>query len=79
MVFILLHTVIVCDRYQLTPVIEERKNKKQSQKETLEQVLIPYCSRLEERNIKIKGIYQNPPMLYQNNNFTEWMNPRIQI
>lgn len=60
--------------YISTSASERRKNKRQAQKENLEQVLIPYCTCLEQTIAQINKIYQEPTALYAEQNFEEWIN-----
>ena len=50
--------------YISTSASEHRKNKRQAQKENLEQVLIPYCTCLEQTIARINQIYQEPAELF---------------
>lgn len=60
--------------YMSTTVSETRKNKRQSQKETVEKILIPYCTLLEETVEKANIIYQTNPLLYKNATINKWIN-----
>lgn len=59
--------------YISTSATEKRKNKRQSQKENLEQVLIPYCTCLEETILELNEIYQYPKKISNQNDFESWM------
>lgn len=59
--------------YISTSASEHRKNKRQAQKENLEQVLIPYCTCLEQTIARINQIYQEPPELFAEHNFEKWI------
>lgn len=59
--------------YISTSATEKRKNKRQAQKENLEQVLVPYCTCLEKTVLKLNTIYQDPVKLYGQNAFAEWI------
>lgn len=60
--------------YISTSATERRKNRRQAQKENLEQVLIPYCTCLEQTLVGINEIYQEPPTLFSEVNFEKWIN-----
>lgn len=60
--------------YFSTSASEKRKNKRQAQKENLEQVLIPYCTCLEQTIAQINKIYQEPTELYAEQSFEKWIN-----
>lgn len=60
--------------YISTSASERRKNKRQSQKENLEQVLIPYCTCLEQTIARINKIYQEPIELFTEQYFEKWLN-----
>ena len=57
--------------YFSTSNLEKRKNKQQSQKENLEQVLIPFCTCLEQTTEAINIIYQDPRSLFSEQLFDE--------
>ncbi len=59
--------------YISTSASEHRKNKRQAQKENLEQVLIPYCTCLEQTIARINQIYQEPAELFAEHNFEKWI------
>lgn len=59
--------------YISTSASEHRKNKRQAQKENLEQILIPYCTCLEQTIARIKQIYQEPIELLAEQNFEKWL------
>ncbi|MDD2980758.1 MAG: hypothetical protein PHN80_12425 [Hespellia sp.] len=46
--------------YISTAASEKRKNKRQAQKEKLEQVLVPYCTCLEKTTLITEAIYEAP-------------------
>lgn len=60
--------------YISTSASEHRKNKRQAQREKLEQILIPYCTCLEQTMVRIDEIYQEPSKLFAEHNFKEWIN-----
>lgn len=60
--------------YISTTISETRKNKRQAQKEKVEEVLIPYCTSLEETVAKANNIYQTPTIFYENGTINEWLN-----
>lgn len=59
--------------YISTSASEHRKNKKQAQKENLEQILIPYCTCLERTIARINQIYQEPAEFFAENGFEKWV------
>lgn len=59
--------------YVSTSASEHHKNKRQAQKENLEQVLIPYCTCLEQTIARINQIYQEPAELFTEHNFEKWI------
>lgn len=59
--------------YISTSASEHRKSKKQAQKENLEQILIPYCTCLEQTIARINQIYQEPAELLTESNFENWI------
>jgi hypothetical protein len=59
--------------YISTAAAENRKNKRQAQKEKLQQILVPYCTCLEETTLLINTLYQDPDKLYGQAAFSEWM------
>ena len=59
--------------YISTSASENRKNKRQAQKENLEQVLIPYCTCLEQTIARINQIYQEPAELFAEHNLKKWI------
>ena len=59
--------------YISTSASEHRKSKKQAQKENLEQILIPYCTCLEQTIARINQIYQEPAELLTEHNFEKWI------
>lgn len=60
--------------YFLDYAIERGKNKRRNQRETLETILIPFCTCLENIITEIHTIYESPTELYINDNFTKWLN-----
>lgn len=60
--------------YISTSASEHRKNKRQAQRENLEQILIPYCTCLEQTMARIDEIYQKPYELFAEHNFKKWIN-----
>jgi len=63
--------------YISTSASEKRKSKRQSQKEKLDLVLIPYCTCLEQTITQIKQIYQQPNKpnkLFAELDFEKWEN-----
>ena len=59
--------------YISTSATEKRKNKHQSQKENLENILVPYCTCLEQTTIAISEIYQTPTKFYNKEEFSKWI------
>lgn len=60
--------------YVSTSATEKRKNKRQAQKEKLEEILVPYCTCLEETALTINTVYAIPHNLYSQSAFLEWLN-----
>lgn len=59
--------------YISTSASERRKSKRQNQKENLEQILIPYCTCLEQTIIRINQVYQEPAELSNDKFFKKWL------
>lgn len=59
--------------YISTSASEHRKSKKQAHKENLEQILIPYCTCLEQTIARINQIYQEPEKLLVEHDFEKWI------
>lgn len=59
--------------YISTSASEHCQNKRQAQKENLEQILIPYCTCLEQTIARINEIYQKPDELSAEDNFEKWV------
>lgn len=60
--------------YVSTTTVENRKIKRQAQKENLTQVLVPYCTCLENTINELNTIYQGRTELYVDDNFVKWLN-----
>lgn len=59
--------------YISTSATEKRKNKRQSQKENMEQVLVPYCTSLEKTIFRLEEIYKSPSKISKKDNFLNWI------
>lgn len=59
--------------YISTATVEKRQNKRQFQKDNLEQVLIPYCTCLEETISNIERVYVKSAELYTEQGFQKWI------
>lgn len=60
--------------YISTSAVERRKNKRQSQKDNMEQILIPFCTCLEKTSIYVKSIYQDTSISESQTAFETWIN-----
>ncbi len=60
--------------YFSTSAVERRNNKYKAQKENLEQVLLPYCTCLEQTHKKINQIYEYSTTPFSNVSFEKWIN-----